>query len=120
MASNREPWFDPKAVRRTKRLVEFDDLVVAPRFGFEDAADYYAKCTMGPKLDRVTVPTVFLAARRDPMIPFATLEPWLDSRSDRVRLEIVERGGHVGFPRRFVTSDDRIGGLEDHVCDWLE
>jgi predicted alpha/beta-fold hydrolase len=41
--ARRGPWpLSLQAARRLRRIRDFDDAIVAPRFGFADASDYYA------------------------------------------------------------------------------
>jgi uncharacterized protein len=87
---------------RIRSLREWDDRVVAPRHGFADAADYYARASVGPLLGALRVPALLVAAERDPMVPAATVRPAL-ARARREadgRLEVrwLPRGGHLGFP----------------------
>ena len=48
------------------RLVHFDDQFTGPVWGFSGARDYYEKCSSGPLLTKVQVPTVMLASKDDP------------------------------------------------------
>jgi predicted alpha/beta-fold hydrolase len=47
-------------------------------------------------LDHVSVPTLIVNARNDPLVP-ARLIPSPRHVSDRVTLEITDNGGHMGF-----------------------
>ncbi|WP_111657709.1 hydrolase [Isoalcanivorax indicus] len=88
---------------------EFDDRIVAPLHGFRDAGDYYARCSAGEKLDRITVPTLILHAEDDPfMVP--DVIPPASRVSSAVTLEISPHGGHVGF----------VGGSPRNPEYWLE
>lgn len=88
----------PARVRQVRRLREFDGLVIAPRFGFRDAEDYYARMSVGPRLGRLARPALLVAARHDPMVPAATLAPSLAAAPPRLTVRWTERGGHVGLP----------------------
>ncbi len=75
----------------------FDDAFTAPVHGFEDAADYYRRCSAARWLEGVRVPTLLVQARDDPFLPPGALpeatireQPWLVPA-------LVDRGGHVGF-----------------------
>ena len=79
-------------------LGELDDLFTAPECGFENGADYHAKCSSGPHLARVAIPTVILTAADDPFV-----RPDIFARarcSKRVHLHIEPHGGHVGYVGR--------------------
>ncbi|SOC10427.1 hypothetical protein SAMN05877962_110101 [Alloalcanivorax xenomutans] len=75
---------------------DFDGRIVAPLYGFRDAADYYAKCSAGTRLGAIDTPTWLLQARDDPFMTEASL-PRQQDLSDAVTLEVAEHGGHVGF-----------------------
>jgi predicted alpha/beta-fold hydrolase len=74
----------------------FDGHITAPLHGFADAPDYYRKASCRPWLARVAVPTLILQAEDDPFMTRAAL-PRAEDLSDRITLELSERGGHVGF-----------------------
>jgi hypothetical protein len=75
----------------------FDEGWTAPINGFENAMDYYEKSSCEPWLSEVRVPTTFLHAKDDPLIPWhAVIGDW-QKEAPCVGLEWTERGGHVGF-----------------------
>ncbi len=92
------------AIGASRSVYEFDQVFVAPRNGFADAEDYYAKCMALPFLDAIRVPTLVIAARNDPWVAAA---PYLDfDWSGRPSLMplIAAGGGHVGFHGRGGTA----------------
>jgi len=106
---------DVDAALASRDFWEFDQAVVAPIFGFKDAADYYTQSSCGPFLQRIEVPTLILHAADDPfMTPEAM--PSAKDLSPAVTLEISQSGGHVGFvagPAPGLAHywlDDRIAG----------
>lgn len=109
-------------VREISTLREWDDLVVAPRFGFAGALDYYEKMSVGPRLAALAVPALLVAALHDPMVPAATVGPWLERAPPRLTVRWVEDGGHLGFP-----SDLDLGlgvpaggaALDGQLLAWL-
>jgi hypothetical protein len=111
----------PTPVERTDRvrfIREWDELTVAPRFGFADAADYYARMSVGPVLDRLRLPALLIAAEHDPMVEAATLRPFLDSPPPGLEVRWVERGGHVAFPRRLDLGFGGGPGLLPQLLAW--
>ncbi len=79
---------------------EFDERVTAPLYGFENAADYYARCSAAPVLGRIRTPTLLIHGLDDPMIP---AEPYLafDWRAhSHLTALLPPQGGHVGFHGR--------------------
>ena len=85
------------AVEAARHIVEYDDSVVAPRYGFASAADYYARCSSGPTLGAIRVPALIVHARDDPWIPADALEAAARGADRRLRIVLTDRGGHVGF-----------------------
>ena len=88
--------YNGDAVRRTRTLREFDNLVTAPLHGFRDTDDYWARASSLPDLAHVSVPTLIVHARNDPFLPGRFL-PSSQQVSASLRLEFPDGGGHVGF-----------------------
>jgi uncharacterized protein len=87
-----------------RMIRDWDDRIVAPRHGFADAADYYARMSVAPKLPELRVPALLLNSECDPMVPARAVRPAL-RESPNLQVEWV-RGGHVSFP-------------DTEVIDWL-
>lgn len=85
------------AVEAASTIVAYDDTVVAPRYGFASAADYYARCSSGAALAGIRVPTLIVHARDDPWIPAAAHEAAAVRRNPALAIALTARGGHVGF-----------------------
>ena len=88
----------PSRLRDVRTLREFDRLVIAPRFGFRDAEDYYARASVGPRLALLARPALLVASRHDPMVPAATLVTSLAAAPPQLSVRWADRGGHVGLP----------------------
>ena len=61
--------FDLSRLKAIKTVREFDDVFTAPHFGFEDAEDYYYKCSAMRVVDRIAVPALVITAEDDPFVP---------------------------------------------------
>jgi len=87
------------ALTRARTLYAFDDTVTAPLHGFADADDYYARSSAIGWLPGITVPSLLLSALDDPFLPAEVLEDVrrIAAGNSALRMEFVERGGHVGF-----------------------
>ena len=85
------------AVSAARTIVDYDDTVIAPRYGFASAADYYARCSSGVTLGGIRTPTLIVHSRDDPWIPAAALEAAGQRRNPSVRIVLSAKGGHVGF-----------------------
>lgn len=95
--------FDAAALRATRTLREFDDLVTARLHGFRDVDDYYTRASSKPLLKAIAVPALLLNARNDPFLPGRAL-PDTPQLSAAITAAFPAEGGHVGFP-------DSGGGL---------
>jgi predicted alpha/beta-fold hydrolase len=78
-------------------LWTFDDAYTAPRNGFKDALDLYAKSSANQFIAGIPLPTLLIHAADDPWIPRASYDevPW--HANANVRLVMTASGGHVGF-----------------------
>ncbi len=97
---------------RIRTFREWDDRIVAPRHGFADAEDYYARASVAPRLDRFggrAPRSLLVVAEDDPMVPAATVRPALEGRETGLRVCWVPSGGHIAFSER----------LEPRVLRWL-
>jgi hypothetical protein len=100
---------------RIKTIVEFDDLVTGPSFGFRDAADYYARQSAIRFLDGIRVPTQLIYALDDPLVPASMYQhPSIDANPHIRRLP-TRHGGHVGFIGR---GAHRFW-LDHAILDWI-
>lgn len=96
----------------------FDDLVIAPRHGFDGVDDYYRQVSVGPDLGKLAKPTLLVLAEDDPMIPRPAQASHLVDLPPVVDVRWV-RGGHVGFPARLDLGEPGPLGLEQQVITWL-
>jgi uncharacterized protein len=88
---------DISPLSKIKTLIDFDDHYTAPLHGFENAIDYYKKCSSLYFLNNIKIPTLVVNAANDPFLnqdcfPIKQLKD-----HEHVRLEIPNQGGHCGF-----------------------
>lgn len=88
---------DMEAVDQAQSIWAFDDALTAPLNGFDDASDYYAKCSSKGFLNAVRVPTLLLHAEDDPFLPSDAIPRAEAAENDAITLTLSPRGGHVGF-----------------------
>lgn len=123
VAAKREVPIAVEEARAIRTLREWDDRVVAPRHGFEDAVDYWTRESVAPRLGDVDVPTLVVQAEADPMVLADTVRPALEAAGDAIEVVWVERerGGHVGFPADIDLGLARASGtgLETQIIAWL-
>ena len=88
------------AIQGADSIYEFDDHFIAPRNGFKDADDYYARTAGAGVISQIGTPLLIVHALDDPWIP---PQPFLDAREtapSNIRIELTSSGGHLGFHAR--------------------
>lgn len=80
-----------------KTLYDFDDIYTARLHGFEGADHYYAQCSSKFFFESITIPTMIVNAKNDPIVPFESLPLELLRSHPDVLLLATEDGGHCGF-----------------------
>lgn len=102
-------------VSKARSVYEFDDLFIAPLFGYQGAEDYYRRNSSGAFLEKITLPTLIVHALDDPWIPPSCYDSIDWQRSPTVETALSARGGHIGFHGRgsAVPWHDRI------IAAWL-
>lgn len=85
-------------------LIEFDNNFTAPLHGFANAIDYYQKSSSLQFLKSIETPTLLVNAANDPFLSRECFPVDLLRGHKYVKIEIPEKGGHVGF-----TSFNRNG-----------
>jgi predicted alpha/beta-fold hydrolase len=88
---------DVSALSTIKTLRKFDDAYTAPLHGFQNAADYYKKCSSIHFVNDISIPTLILNAENDPFLSKECYPIDLLKNHQAVKLEIPSHGGHVGF-----------------------
>ena len=78
-------------------IIEFDDKVIAPIYGFKDAYDYYEKCSSKSFIRKISKPTLMLHANTDPWILPRPYKEALWCENENVCTILSKDGGHVGF-----------------------
>lgn len=90
-------------------IYEFDELVTAPKWGFENPSAYYKDSSSCYKLAKIKHPCNILLAADDPFINFRSCVN--SERSSAVKVWVSEHGGHMGF---FGWAD------KEHGYYWLD
>lgn len=111
------PW---RELRKVRTIRQWDSQTVVPRFGFDDADDYYRKASVSGRLDDLRCPARLLAVENDPMIPPAAIRPALQETSSKLlAARWLPRGGHIGFASNFDLGFEGARGLEPQMLRWL-
>jgi predicted alpha/beta-fold hydrolase len=80
-----------------KNFRHYDDRYTAPIHGFQDAEDYWKKCSSGQFIPNICIPTLLVNALNDPFLGDECYPYEEASKSQYVFLETPKTGGHVGF-----------------------
>ncbi len=104
---------------RVRGIREWDDLVVAPRWGFASAEDYYARASVAPILEQIVLPTWIVESENDPMVPVWTLTNALARVSASTEVTWTLRGGHVGMPADLDLGRPGPKGLHAQLVTWI-
>jgi predicted alpha/beta-fold hydrolase len=102
--------FPEEKARECKTILDMENLVIAPVFGFDDAHDYYDKMKTVDILDRVEVPQFVVQALDDPFFQGAQ-NPETDS-SMPLRIHYTQHGGHCGYV--FHSQEE-----SDYTTSWM-
>jgi predicted alpha/beta-fold hydrolase len=98
-----------------RSVMEIDDRITAPSFGFGDAANYYRTQSALAYLEGIRVPALLIHAKDDTMAPFESCESEAARANRRITLVATEHGGHLGFlgrrPHRF--------WLDEVIINWI-
>lgn len=88
---------DTSKLSRMKTVYDYDEHYTAPIHGFENALDYYEKCSSKYFLSGIKVPTLVVNAGNDPFLAGDCFNPELFKDLDNVFFERPSEGGHCGF-----------------------
>lgn len=108
--SHREVKLTHVGIESISKMREWDTRVVAPRFGFRNAEDYYQQMSMGPALKQMSVPALLIYAEKDPMVAAQHILPSLEEINDDTEVRWLA-GGHVCFPAKL--------GAVKSAMNWL-
>lgn len=89
-----------------RTLHEFDDRYTAPDAGYTDAAEYYERTGARHVLGYICSPTLIIAAKDDPFIPFRSFDVPALAENPWIHLVASTHGGHCGFLQRRRCDED--------------
>jgi uncharacterized protein len=102
-------------IASARNVFEFDELFVAPHFGYRDAMDYYKHNEAKRFIPGVGRPTLILHALDDPWIPAECYRAVDWSRLPMIETALTPRGGHLGFHGR----GSRVAWHDRVTAQWL-
>jgi len=80
---------------------QFDDYIIAPRFGYRDAQDYYESVGAKRVAAQIRVPFLMITAQDDPFVPYACFQAAKISENPAIRFVAPRYGGHCGFISKY-------------------
>ena len=91
--------------RKINDIRSFDNLITAPRWGYKDVGEYYAKASPFFSLleNKKSLPkTLFIQSKDDPWVPFLAAEKLMEKMKffdNKIANQFIftEKGGHNGF-----------------------
>ena len=91
--------------RKINDIRSFDNLITAPRWGYKDVEEYYAKASPFFSLiknEKSLPKTLFIQSKDDPWVPFCAAEKLMkkmksSSEKNVNQFIFTEKGGHNGF-----------------------
>jgi predicted alpha/beta-fold hydrolase len=89
--------YDIKLARGNGSIVQFDERITAHYGGFEDAQDYYGKCSSSAVLEKITVPTLVIHALDDPFIIMSYETRNKLRQNPNIIFIEQQHGGHCAF-----------------------
>jgi predicted alpha/beta-fold hydrolase len=100
------------------RIREWDEKIVAPRWGFDGPDDYYARASVASRLGELRIPALLVQAAEDPLVPEEAVRPALDG-APGLTVHWMTPAGHMGFPGDLDLGVEAPPGLEPQVLGWL-
>lgn len=95
---------------------EFDDMYTAGMWGYKSVDRFYAETSAVSAIPDVRVPTLLIASRDDPLVPFTQFERLSPPAS--ITMHLTDHGGHLGFIGRRNGDPDRRW-MDWRIVDWV-
>ena len=112
--------FDAAKLDAITTMRGFDDLITARYWGYPSAEAYYEDASALRVLADIEVPTLVIAARDDPLVPFASFSSTALESNPALRLVAPDSGGHCAFLQRRSSADSTRWWAEHRVVDFAE
>lgn len=108
---------EPLVARKIHRIRDWDEQIVAPRFGYRSGADYYEKESVSTRLSDLSRDALYVGAVCDPMVQMKSVLPFV--HVPRLKVVWDQRAGHLGFPEDFDLGLSGPLGVESQVFTWF-
>ncbi|MGA2267685.1 MAG: alpha/beta fold hydrolase [Bryobacteraceae bacterium] len=107
--------YEKRNFRGLRSVIDIDDRITAPSFGFGDAANYYRTQSAIRYLEGIRVPVLLIQAKDDTLVPFEIFASGAVRVNPWIQLLATEHGGHLGFlgrqPHRY--------WADDAIMEWI-
>ena len=94
------------AIENIKNFLDFDNLYTAPAHGFDDAFDYWEKCSCKKFLNTICIPSYLINALDDPFLTNSCFPFEEANKNSNFYFEAPKYGGHVGFKEKMTSSSE--------------
>ncbi|QDZ24188.1 alpha/beta hydrolase [Chloropicon primus] len=110
-----------------KSILEFDEALTAPFFGFKSAKDYYDFSSPGRRFSESSpsVPTILVSALDDPVVGNVGIPFEAARKNENVVVVATDSGGHLGWCQSthlgcgFAKNTQETSWTEDLVMDFF-
>jgi len=106
---------DLERLKYIKKWRDFDEHFSAPMNGFESAAAFYEYASAANFMSTISIPTLLVNTKNDPIIPPACTPVNLCQQHPYIYLEQPEVGGHIGF----MTKERETSWMETRALEFL-
>lgn len=106
-----------KTAKSTKTIMEYDDKLTCKSLGLNSAHEYYEKCKLEPKIDKMKIPCLFISSEDDPFSNKKFIPIDKINNSDLVAFVLTKEGGHVSFCQGF---DGQSSFVEEVALDYFK
>jgi len=112
-------FMDLESLAKVRTILGFDELVTAPLSGFSNAFDYYRKVSAVSLLLRISLPTLIIHSKDDPLLPWEPLAGSEVAGNDSLLISLTGAGGHVAFIAKEQKNDIDRSWAENRLIDFL-
>lgn len=84
-------------IEKAKSMFQIDNLYTSKAHGFEDAQDYYDKCSSRQFIPTIKIPTLLINAKNDSFLSKCCYPIEEAEQNEHFYFEMPKYGGHVGF-----------------------
>ncbi|KAJ2745983.1 hypothetical protein GGI20_001747 [Coemansia sp. BCRC 34301] len=88
---------DVKAIKQIASIRQFDNLITAKLFGYEDGTDYYRQNSCAQFMPNISIPFLAISAMDDPVCPEAIIPRETFRANPHLLLALTQHGGHLGY-----------------------